>query len=94
MGEYFFGTGRGRIDDKLGRRIDAIARKHGATFVWVDMPGEGPRYWFACPNQGFPFDRATEQATLSAVSTYCRKRNVKLYVEVDLRGFCSPRKEG
>jgi hypothetical protein len=60
--EYLFGSGNGRVKTRLANRIDRIARKHGACFVSCVLPGDGPRYWFACPNRGNPFDQATEQA--------------------------------
>jgi hypothetical protein len=60
--EYLFGSGNGRVNTRLANRIDRIARKHGACFVWATIPGDGPRYWFACPNRGNPFDQATRDA--------------------------------
>lgn len=60
-----FGAGRGRVSAAQGLRIDEIARKHGASFVWAMMPGEGPRYWFTAPNQGAPFDAATAKAVFA-----------------------------
>lgn len=67
MGEYHFGTGNGKITDSAFKRLDRIARKHGATFTRVTLPGDGPRYWFSCPNLGHPFDGATARAVLDAV---------------------------
>lgn len=64
MSEYHFGLGRGRVDETIARKIDRVAQRHGATFVWGGIPGEGPRFWFACPNQGEPFDRATRDAVI------------------------------
>jgi hypothetical protein len=67
MSEHFFGVGRGAVSDELRERIDAIAEEHGATFVNPTLPGEGPRYWFACRNRGFPFDRDTERAVYASL---------------------------
>ena len=61
-GEYFFGLGRGRLPEAFARRVDEVARRHGATFVNPCMPGEDYRYWFAAPNRGHPFDQATAAA--------------------------------
>lgn len=68
MGEYFFGLGRGRVKASVERRVDRIAKKHGARFVAVKLPGEGPRFWFSGPNRGEPFDRALALEVLAAVA--------------------------
>jgi hypothetical protein len=68
MNEYLFGSGNGRVESATANRIDRIARKHGATFVSCSIPGDGPRYWFACPNRGNPFDQATRDAVFAALS--------------------------
>jgi len=60
--EYFFGCGFGRIADKTAKRIDKIAREHGACFIATKIPGDGWRYWFAAPNLGAPFDQQTAAA--------------------------------
>lgn len=57
MSEFLFGVGRGRVDAKKAKQVDAIARRHGARFITATMPGDGPKYWFSGPNAGFPFDR-------------------------------------
>lgn len=62
MSEFMFGTGRGRIKASAAKRIDKIAGRHGASFVTADLPGDGPRYWFAGPNLGHPFDQAMADA--------------------------------
>jgi hypothetical protein len=67
MSEYFFGVGTGKVPDVICKRLDKIATKHGATFTMVNMPGEGWRYWFACPNRGAPFDGAVAKAVLDEV---------------------------
>lgn len=68
MSEHFFGLGRGKVSAATERKVDRIARKHGADFVSVTLPGEGPRYWFACPNRGQPFDDATSKAVLEELT--------------------------
>lgn len=65
MSEYHFGTGRGRVLNR--RRIEKIASDNGATFVNVNLPGEGWRYWFSAPNLGHPFDSATRDRVLVAL---------------------------
>lgn len=67
MSEHFFGLGRGKITKKLGQQVDGIAKSHGAEFIWVTLPGDGPRFWFACDNIGEPFDSATAKEVLAAV---------------------------
>lgn len=62
MSEFHFGFGRGRIKARERRKIDAIAARHGASFVNPDLPGDGWSYWFSCPNRGEPFDRDTAHA--------------------------------
>ena len=67
MGEHFFGTGRGRVSARESARLERIARRHGASFVAVSLPGDGPRYWFLCPNRGEPFDGETARAVMADV---------------------------
>lgn len=62
MSEYFFGSGNRKVPGHRAARLHRIARKHGAWFVATNIPGDGPRYWFACANRGNPFDQATERA--------------------------------
>lgn len=66
MSEYFFGYGVGQVSASRAARVDKIARRHGASFVAPSMP-EGPRFWFATPNRGEPFDRDTARTVLAAV---------------------------
>lgn len=63
MSEHHFGVGRGRPQNRV--RIAAIAKRHGASFVVAELPGEGWRFWFTCPNAGHPFDRATRDAVFA-----------------------------
>lgn len=68
MSEYFFGLGNGKVKSAIARKIDRIARKHGACFVTYKEPGTGKdRFWFACPNRGNPFDQATAAEVYSAL---------------------------
>ena len=66
MNEYFFGYGTGKVSATRAAKVDKIARRHGASFVAPEIP-EGPRFWFAAPNRGEPFDRDTARAVLAAV---------------------------
>ena len=52
MGERHFGVDKGRIEPSVGERIDRIADRLGAAFVWSNVPGQGRMYWFACANRG------------------------------------------
>lgn len=65
MSEYLFLSGTGKIPQTMRRTIDAIAKRHEATFVNPTMPGEGARFWFAGPNLGHPFDAALRAAVLA-----------------------------
>mgnify|MGYP001618258850 FL=1 len=66
MSEYMFGVGVGRVSRFRGRRADAIARKHGASYAGNPMiPGTGYQYWFTCPNHGHPFNEQTEHAVMN-----------------------------
>ena len=66
MSDFQFGYGSARVSDRAGHKIDRVARKHGARFVWCQMP-EGWRYWFTAPNKGAPFDEHTKTSVLDAV---------------------------
>lgn len=72
-GEYFFLVGRGYVDDRTRAAVDRVAAKHGVTFVRVNLPGEGWRFWFSGPNRGAPFDRelaARVRADLDAAELF------------------------
>ena len=56
MSEYMFGVSRVCPTRTAARRIERIAKKHGATLVEVRLPGTGYQRWFAGPNLGSPFD--------------------------------------
>lgn len=62
MSEHMFGVSRAKPSRKDAKTMDRIAKRHGAYLVETTLPGTGYQRWFCCPNQGFPFDRATEQA--------------------------------
>lgn len=64
---HFFGLGRGRVSEAEGRRVDRVAREHGAYFICATIPGAGPRYWFEIESLGFPFDDRRARAVLEAV---------------------------
>lgn len=82
MSEYMFGVGSAAVGDKLGRKINRIARKHGAEFVWCRLP-EGWRYWFATRNYGAPFDEATRDAVYADLDA--AERTGKLTLPAGLR---------
>jgi hypothetical protein len=56
MSEHMFGVSRQKPTRANAKRIDRIARRHGAYLVEADLPGTGYQRWFAGPNLGFPFD--------------------------------------
>ena len=79
MSEYFFGLGNGKVTTAIARKVDRIAKRHGARFVTYTEPGTGRhRFWFAGPNLGNPFDRAT------AAAVYADLREAGLAEEVGI----------
>lgn len=60
MSEFMFGVGRKPVH--YPNRVEAIAKRHGFTFVHCTIPGNGFMTWFAGPNRGFPFDDAHAKA--------------------------------
>lgn len=61
MSTFCFGYGTGEVSDETAEAIRQAldeADEGDVEFFSPRMP-EGPRYWFACPNLGEPFDRAT-----------------------------------
>lgn len=65
MSEHSFGSRRGKLTNEQVDVRERAAKKHGAWFVYADIPGDGPRSWFACRNQGSPFNEATARAVLN-----------------------------
>lgn len=57
-----FGVGRAKPRAKAVKKIEAIARKHGAIFVEADLPGTGYQHWFESADRGDPFNRTTRDA--------------------------------
>lgn len=62
MSQYLFGVKNGKLDAKEQRLRRRVAKKHGVEWVYVNLPGDGYRSWFAGPNLGFPFDRNLSDA--------------------------------
>lgn len=59
---FTFGERRGkRLSSTERARYEEAAKKHGATFIAVDVP---PRYYFTAPVQGHPFDTDTIREVL------------------------------
>lgn len=70
MSEYMFGvaTSWGRTPGVERDRREAIAKRHGATWVEIMEPGGTYKSWFVCRNLGYPFDRQKEEAVMKEVS--------------------------
>jgi len=67
--EHMFGVTRRRITAATGKKLDRIAKRHGARFVGpVNIPGSDVRGWFTGPNLGHPFDTRLAQAVLADVA--------------------------
>lgn len=62
MGEYMFGLVRGKIDERVVKQADRIARKHDCDFVYANIPGSGLQGWFSGPNLGSPLDERMASA--------------------------------
>jgi hypothetical protein len=62
MSQHCFGIIKTRLPLTVCRRLERIAEKHGADFVWTTIPGTGWQGWFTGPNVGFPFTRHLEDA--------------------------------
>lgn len=55
MSEHLFGVGWGKVSDETRAKVEA-ALPDGVSFTNPTLPGQGPRYWFAAPNRGDPFN--------------------------------------
>ena len=67
MNEYLFGVTYQKLSKSEGKRRDAIARRHGGTFVGpVSIPGNRSTGWFAISNLGEPFNARRSAEILSA----------------------------
>jgi len=62
-----FGVSRERPTRRAARRMERIAKRHGAYLVEATIPGTGYQRWFCCRNYGHPFDRATSEAVLGEI---------------------------
>lgn len=62
MSEYMFGVSRQKPTRKAAKKMEQIAKRHGAYLVEARIPGTGYQRWFAGPNLGHPFDRAMSKA--------------------------------
>lgn len=63
MSRFHFGIVRDALAPSEIARRKAIAKRHGAEFVWLGIvPGCETRGYFTAPNQGEPFDRARASA--------------------------------
>lgn len=69
MSTFHFGTGNGRVFNGFGERIDAIAKKHEASFVWGNIPGNGHRYWFNTRDFGWASNQATAKEVLGELES-------------------------
>jgi hypothetical protein len=58
MSEYLFGVSRQKPTRKAAKKMEQIAKRHGAWLIEARIPGTGYQRWFASPNLGDPFDRA------------------------------------
>lgn len=59
-----FGVSRTKVSRPTAKKMDSIAKKHGAYLVEADLPGTGYQRWFATRNLGHPFDGNTAHSVL------------------------------
>ena len=62
MSEYMFGVSRQKPTRKAAKKMEQIAKRHGAYLIEGSFPGDGYKRWFVGPNRGHPFDRALSHA--------------------------------
>lgn len=67
MSEYCFGVSTTRPTRAIARKLERIARRHGAVMIEIEDPGSGYKRWFVGPNRGDPFDRALADAVAADV---------------------------
>ena len=69
MAEHMFGVRvrNGRTAGRERDRREAIADKHGCTWVEIYEPTGQWKSWFAGPNRGHPFDRQMEERVMAEV---------------------------
>lgn len=78
---FHFGIIKTPVPDKVGRKLDRIASKHGALFTWGSTPGSDVQGWFEGPNHGFPFDLRLSRAVMRDIQLACRESR-------SLNAFC------
>lgn len=62
MSQHMFGVVKTKQPATVCKKLERIAAKHGADFVWTTLPGTGWQGWFTGPDAGFPFTRHLEDA--------------------------------
>lgn len=69
MSEFMFSTSRTRVTDVARRKLERIAKRHGASFVEVSGPQFGGYLsWFTARNLGSPFDRDRANAVAADIA--------------------------
>ena len=64
-----FGLERGKRTSAEQEARHAAAARHGCTWVYCTIPGDGVRSWFSAPNLGEPFDSALSRAVMAELKT-------------------------
>jgi hypothetical protein len=69
MSEYMFGVRvrDGRTPGRERDRREAIANRHGCTWVEIYEPTGQWKSWFAGPNRGHPFDQQMGESVMAEV---------------------------
>lgn len=67
MSQFMFGVSRHRVSKSVERKLETIAKRHGAELVVCVLPGTGYQRWFTGPNYGAPFDGALSSAVYADI---------------------------
>ena len=68
MSEFMFGVSRVKVSRQLARKLQQIAKRHGAYLVEANLPGTGYQRWFCAPNLGHPFDNARAESVAADIA--------------------------
>lgn len=62
MSEFHFCVRKGKLTRREQLQRERVAKKHGATHVYADIPGTGLQSWFAARNWGDASNNALARA--------------------------------
>jgi hypothetical protein len=63
MSEHHFSVrSEVKLSEEQVAKLEEIADRHDATFIYMNTPGNRHKSWFSCRNLGEPFNRNTARA--------------------------------